>query len=251
MIIETNTNTFEPYHIVHNDGKLLAFVSKEYKLDETPYYNGYIVIDDTHAFFGLEDYQIYSELSKEITLADHTTDGRYIFGFDDVYNDKGYGGVLDTLKEMVLQCLPLVNDVQSSISNWFHIAKPKPTNQNIIQQIAYHFEEVAEMCEALNLVDTAKKIKVIKQELLTYADTQDCDYFVSQIDKVALLDALSDQQVTAIGVGTLLGFDTTNALIEVNESNYTKFEDGKAVINSQGKITKGKNYRKPRLENFI
>lgn len=250
MIIETNTNTYEPYTIIHNDGKLLAFVSKEYKLDETPYYNGYIVIDDTHAFFGLEDYQIQSELSKEITLADHTTDGRYIFGFDDVYNDKGYGGVLDTLKEMVLQCLPLVNDVQLSISNWFHIAKPKPTNQNVIQQLAYHFEEVAEMCQAIHCDQMAEFLKELKTELLELDENQ-CTEFLKTTDRLALLDALCDQQVTANGVGTLLGFDMPSALIEVNESNYTKFEDGKAVINSQGKITKGKNYRKPKLEQFI
>lgn len=138
-----------------------------------------------------------------------------------------------------------------SIIQWFKLAKPKPTNQNVVQQIAYHFEEVAEMCEALQFHNTAEEIKSIKQALLDYAENDDCDYFVSQIDKVALLDALCDQQVTAIGVGILLGFDMENGLDEVNKSNYSKFENNKPVIDAQGKIIKGKYYRKPELTQFV
>ena len=41
------------------------------------------------------------------------------------------------------------------------------------------------------------------------------------------------------------------ALKEVNDSNHSKFENGKAVFNEQGKITKGKNYSPPELGKFI
>lgn len=43
------------------------------------------------------------------------------------------------------------------------------------------------------------------------------------MDKKALLDALCDQIVTALGVGYMMGFDMEGALAEVNRSNYTKF----------------------------
>lgn len=41
------------------------------------------------------------------------------------------------------------------------------------------------------------------------------------------------------------------ALAEVNRSNWTKFVNGKPVINEQGKITKGSHYRKSNLIDFI
>lgn len=143
-------------------------------------------------------------------------------------------------------------EITQSIADWFHTAKPKPTNQNVVQQMAYHFEEVAEMCEAIKLpFEVINILKDTKQHLLQIADHQEhCDEFISYIDRVALIDALCDQQVTAIGVGTMLGFDMSNALVEVNESNYSKFENGKPVINQQGKIIKGKHYQKPQLEIF-
>lgn len=257
MIFVASGNTFEPFEIIHNDGKLTAFITKELRLDDTAYYNGFIVVDDTHQFYGLDEYQIHSELTSpvQITFTSHLSDdmSKYIFGFDDVYKDLGYTGVKQALQTLVSQCLPLVKDVPQSIANWFHILKPEPTNQNIIQQMAYHFEEVAEMCEAIKLpFEVINILKDTKQHLLMLADNPDQrDVFITGIDKVALLDALADQQVTANGVGTLLGFDMPSALIEVNESNYTKFEDAKAVIDKQGKITKGKHYRKPNLKPYI
>lgn len=137
-----------------------------------------------------------------------------------------------------------------SIIQWFKLAKPKPTNQNVVQQIAYHFEEVAEMCESIHCDYMASQLKQLKKELLAL-DEEQCNEFVKTIHKVKLLDALCDQQVTAIGAGILLGFDMENGLDEVNKSNYSKFENNKPVIDAQGKIIKGKHYRKPELTQFV
>lgn len=241
-----------PYEIVHDDGKILAFITKNLNTSNREYFSGFIVVDETHLLYGLDEYQISSYLDFRIDFTNEINDDKYIFGFDDVYADYKLENIKNVLKSLVATCLPMVKNTSQSIANWFHIAKPKPTNQNVVQQMAYHFEEVAEMCQAINCPDMETALKKLKTDLLVIASIpHKADEFVKTIDKVALLDALSDQQVTSIGVGTLLGFDTTNALIEVNESNYTKFEDGKAVINEQGKITKGKNYRKPELEKFV
>lgn len=143
-------------------------------------------------------------------------------------------------------------DTNHSIISWFKLAKPEPTNQNIIQQMAYHFEEVAEMCEAIHCDQMVDYLKQLKAELLEIAESKEySDNFISTVDKLALCDALADQQVTSIGVGTLMGFDMQGALAEVNRSNWSKFEDGKPVINKQGKIIKGKDYTPPQLEPFI
>jgi hypothetical protein len=49
----------------------------------------------------------------------------------------------------------------------------------------------------------------------------------------------------------MLDMDVLGALEEVNRSNFSKFENGKAVFDENGKITKGKNYSKPNLKPFV
>ena len=109
------------------------------------------------------------------------------------------------------------------------------------------------MLQAINapvhLVDSLTRL----QESIRQSDSQT---FLEGIDKVALLDALCDQIVTAIGVGVLMGFDTEKALAEVNRSNYTKFKpyDGGYLpyIRPDGKIGKNPDtYKEPELAQFL
>lgn len=143
-----------------------------------------------------------------------------------------------------------------SIIRWFEIAKPEPTPKDKVGQIAYHAEEFAEMLDAIGRTDMRSKAQDMRAELLTIADREAQD-FVNCVDDVALLDALCDQVVTAIGIGVLLGYDMARAIAEVNRSNFTKFakdRDGKYVpyIRTDGKIGKNQEtYREPKLEHFI
>ncbi|AYR04220.1 hypothetical protein [Escherichia phage OLB145] len=70
-------------------------------------------------------------------------------------------------------------------------------------------------------------------------------------NRLAILDALADQIVTATGIGTFLGMNVPGALTEVNRSNYSKFEDGEPVFNENKKVMKGKDYTPPDLTPFI
>jgi predicted HAD superfamily Cof-like phosphohydrolase len=74
---------------------------------------------------------------------------------------------------------------------------------------------------------------------------------IRDVNEIELLDSLADQIVTAIGVAHMMGFDILGALQEVNRSNFSKFEDGKAVFDENGKIRKGKDYTPPNLESFV
>ena len=138
-----------------------------------------------------------------------------------------------------------------SIIRWFEIAKPEPTLKDVAMQVGVHFEEVAEMMEATNNDST---------------ETYELEEFYKQgfgndnlinFDHLALLDALCDQIVTAVGVGTLLGYDMEQALAEVNQSNWLKFatdERGNFVpyLQPNGKI--GKNpatYQAPNLTPYL
>ena len=141
-----------------------------------------------------------------------------------------------------------------SIKKWFELAKPEPTIEDACVQIGCHYEEVAEMAEAIG--DESNAINSLANDYKSKGDF--VFQFVSHLKvkgsedlKTELLDSLCDQIVTAIGVAHMFGFDIEGALNEVNNSNYSKFEDGKPVFNEQGKVAKGKDYFAPDLSEFV
>ena len=138
------------------------------------------------------------------------------------------------------------------IKKWFEVAIPEPSIEHACIQIGCHYEEVAEMGDAL--LDDADKVGCVANDYKALKDhsvVSTSNALNHEQTRIELLDSLCDQIVTAIGVAHMLGMDIEGALKEVNDSNHSKFEDGKAVFNEQGKITKGKYYRKPELDKFI
>ena len=136
------------------------------------------------------------------------------------------------------------------IINWFKAAKPNPTSKDVMVQFGCHFEEIKEMCLAMNLHCD----DVALQELRFKSDCAPYLKSVESIDEnqaVEILDALCDQIVTAIGVGYMMGFDMAGALDEVNKSNWSKFKDGVPVFDENGKIAKADGYFKPDLAKFL
>lgn len=131
------------------------------------------------------------------------------------------------------------------ITRWFEAAVPAPTAKNQAVQVGCHWEEVAEMADALDdpmLADLLyRRADQCKQDLAG----------IESVDRKALLDALCDQIVTAVGVAHMFKLDIGGALAEVNRSNWSKFVDGKPVFNAHGKITKGPNYAPPALEPYL
>ena len=135
---------------------------------------------------------------------------------------------------------------------WFEAAIPNPTVEQTCIQVGCHYEECAEMMEAMHDEGNA----FVMQELAN--DYKRCEISqlhhiqtMGEVDRIALLDALADQIVTATGVAHAFGMDILGALEEVNRSNYSKFEDGEPVFDVNGKITKGKHYTPPDLKPFI
>ena len=138
------------------------------------------------------------------------------------------------------------------IKNWFEVAIPNPTIEQACIQIGCHYEEAAEMASALGDGDEEYQLNRIAD---IYKSTDEYHVWTMaqliDISKTELLDSLCDQIVTAIGVAHMLGMDIERALAEVNRSNHSKFEDGKAVFDENGKIAKGKHYSKPELARFV
>lgn len=135
---------------------------------------------------------------------------------------------------------------------WFEAAIPEPTTEQACTQIGCHYEEFGEMANALcdynlgdQVDDVSYKYKTNAEEYLNPVTK------INSKEKEELLDSLADQIVTAVGVAHMLGMDILGALGEVNRSNFSKFEDGKPVFDGNGKITKGKDYSKPDLSDFV
>ena len=142
------------------------------------------------------------------------------------------------------------------IVEWFEQAKPEPTIEDACVQIGCHYEELSEMAAVTGdglLMDKAnqaaneykKKNENFISDIMFLEGDFDLD------SRRELLDALCDQIVTAVGVAYMLGMDIQGALNEVNRSNWSKFVDGKAVFNEQGKIAKSENYTPPELTDFV
>jgi len=139
------------------------------------------------------------------------------------------------------------------ILEWFQQAKPNPTTEDACVQIGCHYEEVDEMLsvnnddEPVSMIDIAEYYKSKdKYALMSVENTKGFESM-----SIKMLDALCDQIVTAIGVAYMMGFDIEKALAEVNQSNWSKFVDGKPAFNDQGKIAKPESYSPPELKEFI
>lgn len=140
------------------------------------------------------------------------------------------------------------------ILKWFKKAVPEPTVETACVQIGCHYEEVAEMASVTgddninsDCDDAGYHYKIKSKNYMSGLEL----LLQDDKSKVELLDSLCDQIVTAIGVAHMFGMDIEGALTEVNNSNWSKFENGSPVFDENGKIKKGGSYFKPELSKFI
>ena len=140
-----------------------------------------------------------------------------------------------------------------NIKEWFKAAKPNPSTADACVQIGCHYEEVAEMADALWDGEVQESIENVANEYKNIDDYS--SYFLGDLtecQRVRVLDALCDQIVTAVGVAYMMGMDIEGALAEVNRSNWSKFKGGFVpVFNEHGKIVKGAEYTPPELSDYI
>lgn len=137
-----------------------------------------------------------------------------------------------------------------SIALWHKRARPKPTDDDLRIQIGCHLEEVVEMLDALHFHSSWEYLIDELELLATRLKRGESD--VSIASREALLDAIADQVVTAVGVGVCAGMDVVGGVNEVNRSNWSKFnEEGLPIFNEHGKIAKGPKYSPPNLKEFV
>lgn len=166
----------------------------------------------------------------------------------------------DDTQDMVREGVLAVNQI-TQIQGWFQKSFPDPTEQNMHTQLGVHLEEISEMMEVLNAAGSTQRnreqlqfsldvLNYIQKEVKAHSKGVSIEF--TDIDRQALLDALCDQIVTAVGVAHMLKMDIGGALQEVADSNDSKFDkDGMPIFNNQMKVMKGPDYFAPDLAPFV
>lgn len=142
-----------------------------------------------------------------------------------------------------------INDVLSTTKRWFEMAVPTPTKDNQKVQLGVHVEEFVEMLNEVCYVGATAAAQ-LTHSLGEHLKKDKIEPLMIK-DRKALLDSLCDQIVTATGIAHMYGFDIIGALNNVNESNFSKFENGLPVFNESGKIKKGADYTAPELDPYV
>ena len=74
----------------------------------------------------------------------------------------------------------------------------------------------------------------------------------SLVDPVAAADGTSDLNVVVNGSSLVWGFPQPALDLEIYRSNMSKLgEDGKPIMNAEGKIQKGPNFRRPDVRRVL
>jgi hypothetical protein len=177
----------------------------------------------------------------------------------DVDTDKGHCTINFLVKVDRAVCVHEGNNCTlSKTKEWFEKAVPNPVLKNFNSQLGCHFEEVAEMLNPIQGVDSLTSELLISAEdamsaLASHIKNNSGKriVFIESENELEFLDAICDQIVTGTGVAHMSGQDIIGAMTEVNDSNFSKFEDGLPLFDANRKIIKGKHYRKANLEPFL
>ena len=146
----------------------------------------------------------------------------------------------------------------NNIQKWFAKVRPNRTTEDLNAQFGCHIEEFLEMLDSVVFVDAVTSAKASELEpikaLKRMADALKegrCAVVVE--DREALLDAICDQIVTATGVGHCANLDVAGATVEVDASNWSKFDPvtGDPLRAPGGKIIKGPMYVAPDLKPYV
>jgi predicted HAD superfamily Cof-like phosphohydrolase len=136
------------------------------------------------------------------------------------------------------------------IQLWHSRARPHPDEQDFNIQLGVHFEEICEMLEELRGDDDYSHTMLVRATTVLHKlaeAVKSGDITVAVSDRVAFLDSLCDQIVTAVGVGHCANMNITEAVRRVNTSNWTKTVDGEFLRDMHGKIIKPEGYQPPDL----
>lgn len=141
------------------------------------------------------------------------------------------------------------------VTNWIDEAKQPRNVRNQALYLGLCLEELAEVLnevfevdrnDAVELGQVASKLaylgNLFKEGLW--------DRNVGLANQVELMDGFCDLTWVAIGAGHMTG-NVAGAFAEVAQSNWSKFQDGLALLDKNGKVIKAASFRAPVLAPFV
>ena len=167
--------------------------------------------------------------------------------------------------QLVLRAAGLEDQLARTVA-WFILAVPNPVDKNRAVQLGCHLEETAELLESLGLLsaDFASTAGLLEDgqyfkrhcppmslNPLDDFDSEEQEELRGVVNRTKLADAIGDGIVTLVGLAHMYGLDVIQILKRVNDSNYSKFVDGKPVFDANGKVAKGQNYQEPDLSDLV
>ncbi len=168
--------------------------------------------------------------------------------------------------QLVLRANGLHSELHRT-ADWFKLAVPEPTDANRAKQLGCHLEETAELLEALGFADsdTAAELRsdatyfkkdepgLSSDPRQDHAMDNDLpDYSVpGSVGRKPLADAIGDGIVTLVGLAHIYGLPIHQIMQRINNINFSKFVDGKPVVDANGKIAKGPDYKEPDLSDLV
>ena len=98
---------------------------------------------------------------------------------------------------------------------------------------------------------SSEKVNKLRYDLIE-EELQELKVAIENKDLLEVADALTDILYVTYGAGHAFGIDLDKCFDEVQNSNMSKLDEkGQPIYNKDGKVMKGKNYFKPKLNKFI
>ena len=98
---------------------------------------------------------------------------------------------------------------------------------------------------------SSEKVNNLRYDLIK-EELEELKEAMENKDLLEVADALTDILYVTYGAGHAFGIDLDKCFDEVQNSNMSKLDEkGQPIYNKEGKVMKGKNYFKPKLDKFI
>ena len=98
---------------------------------------------------------------------------------------------------------------------------------------------------------SSEKVNKLRYDLIE-EELQELKVAIENKDLLEVADALTDILYVTYGAGHAFGIDLDKCFDEVQNSNMSKLDEkGQPIYNKEGKVMKGRNYFKPKLDKFI
>ena len=98
---------------------------------------------------------------------------------------------------------------------------------------------------------SSEKVNKLRYDLIE-EELEELKVAIENKDLLEVADALTDILYVTYGAGHAFGIDLDKCFDEVQNSNMSKLDEkGQPIYNKDGKVMKGKNYFKPKLNKFI